>query len=294
MDVPSCIDELYHTCGASQASAVAASVAGTTFGDTCGGHASPYHFHVDLSCEYGPSGKAATQGASHSPLIGIAFDGRGIYGVWEGAGAAPVLDACNGHVGPVPGTHSANDGTATSSYDSALSGMPTVPTTAVYHFHLSNSYPFTIGCFASAAMSYAACAALYPGCGSYMPAAHANGSAYFYDNWCPCGNVGGVAGASPAVPIGALPSTPGAVCYADASATAPAATGAATSACAASMLTAWSAGSGAVSASASAATPAAGTPAAGTPAASGARAGGSGGGVGVVVAAAAAAAALLV
>ena len=37
----------------------------------------------------------------------------------------------------------------------------------------------------------------------------ANGSAYFYDDWCPCGNAGTVA---PAVAINTLPTTSGATC----------------------------------------------------------------------------------
>ena len=93
MDVSSCVQELYATCGASQKGAVDATLAGTSFGDTCGGHASPYHYHVDLGCEYASNSQAAPPSA-HSPLVGIALDGRGIYGAWEG-GAAPVLDSCN-------------------------------------------------------------------------------------------------------------------------------------------------------------------------------------------------------
>ena len=43
-DVGACISELYYTCGTAQKAAVDTAVAGTTFGDKCSGHASPYHF----------------------------------------------------------------------------------------------------------------------------------------------------------------------------------------------------------------------------------------------------------
>jgi hypothetical protein len=65
--------------------------------DACGGHAAPYHFHTKLACEYQES-----ESAQHSPLVAAMLDGVGLYGKWEGGGAAPVLDACNGHTGPVP------------------------------------------------------------------------------------------------------------------------------------------------------------------------------------------------
>jgi hypothetical protein len=130
MDVAACIQELYWTCGTAQKSAVDTTVAGTTFGDSCGGHADAYHYHVDLKCEYTPNG-SQSPGNVHSPLVGIALDGRGIYGVWEGNNAAPSLDACNGHVGTVPGTYSANAGAA-NTYVNSITGMPTIPSTQVY------------------------------------------------------------------------------------------------------------------------------------------------------------------
>jgi hypothetical protein len=42
--------------------------------DQCGGHASPYHFHADLVCEYD-----LTTG-THSRATGAALDGHIIYG----------------------------------------------------------------------------------------------------------------------------------------------------------------------------------------------------------------------
>ena len=46
------------------------------FLDECGGHASPYHFHADLVCEYD-----LTTG-THSRATGAALDGRIIYGAY--------------------------------------------------------------------------------------------------------------------------------------------------------------------------------------------------------------------
>ena len=56
-----------------------------------------YHAHVAPRCEYN---QANPDG--HSPIVGIALDGYGFYGVWETATTMPDLDACNGHTGPVP------------------------------------------------------------------------------------------------------------------------------------------------------------------------------------------------
>ena len=62
----------------------------------CNGHATPYHAHGDLVCEYNQTA------AGHSTLVGFALDGRGMYGRYESTRTLPVLDACNGHWGPVP------------------------------------------------------------------------------------------------------------------------------------------------------------------------------------------------
>lgn len=212
-DLGTCIGELYYTCGASAASSVAAAVAGTTFGDKCQGHASPYHFHVDLACEYAPNAAASSASVTtHSPLVGLALDGRGIYGAWESAGALPSLDACNGHVGPTPGTASATSSGVLSSTVSGITGL--AASTSVYHYHLSSTFPFTLGCYANTFTSNAACRALYPTtCNTYVAVHYANGSAYFYDDWCPCGNPGAAAGTvAAAVAINTLPSTSGATC----------------------------------------------------------------------------------
>jgi hypothetical protein len=83
----------------------------------------PYHYHMDISCDYNHT----TMG--HSPLVGLALDGRGIYGVFESDNyEAPLdLDACGGHVGPVPGNES-----------HGVSGG------AVYHYHVQKKAPYTL------------------------------------------------------------------------------------------------------------------------------------------------------
>ena len=40
----------------------------------------------------------------HAELIGYAIDGFGIYGYQDVGGAAPIVDECGGHFGPVDDT----------------------------------------------------------------------------------------------------------------------------------------------------------------------------------------------
>ena len=59
----------------------------------------------------------------HSPLIGWIFDGFGLYGQYSVNGVVPTdLDQCGGH------THDING-------------------SMVYHYHMPNSFPWSIGCF---------------------------------------------------------------------------------------------------------------------------------------------------
>eukprot|EP00660_Eupelagonema_oceanica_P001440 gene1440-6546_t len=96
------------TCGSSE------KVQHSLMLDSCGGHAMPYHYHNDNSCDYDHNK------AGHSPLIGFALDGYGIYGLYEDHPTKPSdLDACNGHVGTVP---------ANSTYGITSS-------VSVYHYH---------------------------------------------------------------------------------------------------------------------------------------------------------------
>ena len=96
--------------------------------DKCGGHpqqAGQYHYHDRSPClsdtRSGISG--------HSDLVGYALDGFGIYGLHGEGGKALTnadLDACHGH------THTVMwDGKARE----------------IYHYHLTDQYPYTIGCY---------------------------------------------------------------------------------------------------------------------------------------------------
>ncbi len=158
LDVKTCEDGLHYACGAD-------AVETAWFLDECGGHATPYHLHHHPSCEYNQ------QATGHSPLVAIALDGYGMYGLWEdGEGKAPTLDACNGHTGPVPvdPSHGVDAGT-------------------VYHYHFSADRPFTLGCFGPVD-SLNACKSLYSTCNDdfVKVPSDANGAFLIYDLFCPC------------------------------------------------------------------------------------------------------------
>lgn len=140
--------------------------------DECGGHTQEYHFHERLTCLYDSSLPG------HSTKVGAGTDASTtpIYGKWEDREARqlPALDACNGHFGATPDSNGA----------------------VVYHHHMSDLPPFTIGCYGPAAtpsghgklVSLAACKALYSdkcGDGDELTVTTSRG-AYEYDPWCPC------------------------------------------------------------------------------------------------------------
>ncbi|WP_404402486.1 YHYH protein [Pelagibacterium halotolerans] len=97
--------------------------------DACNGHpeaTGEYHYHNLSPCltdtRSGPNG--------HSDLLGYALDGFGIYGMYDEGSAmlySSGLDECHGHVGPVMW-----DGVAVE----------------IYHYHFTEDYPYTVGCFA--------------------------------------------------------------------------------------------------------------------------------------------------
>ena len=94
--------------------------------DQCWGH--PYNKQYHL---HGYSWKCfPNQGNSgHSPLFGYALDGYGIYGPRGEDGKMITnrqLDECHGHTGPVM-------------WDGRM--------TEIYHYHLNNEYPYSIGCY---------------------------------------------------------------------------------------------------------------------------------------------------
>jgi hypothetical protein len=86
--------------------------------DECGGRVSfsgIYHYLVDPSCIYTYSEH------SHSPIVGLMLDGIPIYGRQDVLGHIPSdLDSCNGHTDKLH---------------------------HFYHYHVTDKFPYTIGCF---------------------------------------------------------------------------------------------------------------------------------------------------
>jgi hypothetical protein len=95
--------------------------------DRCQGHPErngTYHYHSVSACI-----KDKTAPGEHSPLVGYAYDGFGIYGRYGENGKLLTnadLDECHGH------TH-------TITWDGKQVSM--------YHYHATWEYPYTIGCF---------------------------------------------------------------------------------------------------------------------------------------------------
>eukprot|EP00392_Amoebophrya_sp_AT5.2_P011896 g11986.t1 len=146
--------------------------------DECGGHTKEYHFHEKLGCLYSSSG-------GHSAEVGKEAQGlpdglqQKLYGKFESTGVTPNLDACNGHFGVTP--------------DSA--GQ------VVYHYHVSDSAPFTIGCHGpdkNAAgeeilVTLARCRAVSSGCSATTTTSitrnkypQTGSVTVDYKLWCPC------------------------------------------------------------------------------------------------------------
>ena len=94
--------------------------------DKCQGHPQrqgAYHYHNLTSCQKDENNKM------HSALLGYAFDGFGIFGKYGENGKTlenSDLDACHGHI------HSID-------WDSKKIAM--------YHYHATWEYPYTLGCF---------------------------------------------------------------------------------------------------------------------------------------------------
>ena len=98
--------------------------------DQCGGHPAPtgqYHVHSEIGFNTS-SGRQNCRlpqdvPGEHSKLLGWMFDGYGLYGHYSLGGKVPTdVDECGGH------THE-------------LDGVK------VYHYHLPDKFPWTIGCF---------------------------------------------------------------------------------------------------------------------------------------------------
>ncbi len=94
--------------------------------DHCQGHpqsSGAYHYHGYSSCFDDP------QTGEHSPLLGYAFDGFGIYGIYTDGGvelSTSDLDECHGHTGLVE-------------WDGKMVTM--------YHYHFTQDFPYTVSCF---------------------------------------------------------------------------------------------------------------------------------------------------
>lgn len=95
--------------------------------DSCEGHPQQqgqYHYHHNSPCfEQGKQDE-------HSPILGYALDGFGIYGARGDGGKLLTnndLDECHGHTGSI--------------IDSSGS------TTNQYHYHINNEFPYILGCF---------------------------------------------------------------------------------------------------------------------------------------------------
>ena len=96
--------------------------------DACDGHperSGEYHYHSASPCMI----EGAKGPDNHSGLVGYALDGFGIYAS-KGAGGKHLsnanLDACHGHIETVMW-----DGKAVK----------------MYHYHLTDEYPYALGCF---------------------------------------------------------------------------------------------------------------------------------------------------
>ena len=98
--------------------------------DFCGGHAAPtnqYHIHSGIGFN-SSAGRLACQlpqdqPGKHSRLLGWIFDGYGLYGRYSLGGKLPTdLDECRGHTHRINGVR-------------------------VYHYHIPDGFPWTIGCF---------------------------------------------------------------------------------------------------------------------------------------------------
>ena len=98
---------------------------GVPFIDDCGGHPAPpagqYHYHGIPTCI---TTEVDTPG-EHSAMLGYLLDGFPVYGPQGENGDAPTdLDECSGHFGPTP-------------------EFPE----GVYHYHLTETSPYSITCY---------------------------------------------------------------------------------------------------------------------------------------------------
>jgi len=135
----------------------------------CGGHTKDYHFHRSLECLY-------TQTGGHSPAVGNVAQYK-LFGKREDFANSklPLLDARGAHFGPTPDSNGAS----------------------VYHYHVQDSAPFTVGCVGPTAdnklVSVAACRALdSTNCDGVFVDVHIGPNTIVkYDRFCPCFDANG-------------------------------------------------------------------------------------------------------
>jgi len=135
--------------------------------DQCGGHTKEYHNHEKLVCLYD------VEAEGHSSRVGTALDDKGIYGKWEATDVLPELDACGGHWGRTPDS----------------------PDVDVYHYHVQDAPPFTVGCFGpnddDSLVTVQQCRDFYTGCDGDLETFTTPDGEIEYDLWCPCFDANG-------------------------------------------------------------------------------------------------------
>jgi hypothetical protein len=109
----------------------------------------------------------------HSAKIGVSsatsVTARSLYGKFESTNTLPTdLDACNGHFGFTPDS----------------------PTTSVYHHHITDTPPFSFGCYGPSAtnelVTLAECRSYYTTCGDDVTVIATTKGNISYDLYCPC------------------------------------------------------------------------------------------------------------
>ena len=95
--------------------------------DDCEGHADEqcvYHHHSEPVCVFGEGTEITNYSESegHPPIVGFSLDGFAIYGIDPEDREGENLDDCNGQFEEGRG----------------------------YHYHMTDDYPYTIGCYAGA------------------------------------------------------------------------------------------------------------------------------------------------
>ncbi len=216
------------------------------FLDNCGGHTQAYHYHKDLGCLYttaanskhsirvaevqenaggwnggggggggggswgggsgGPGGGGGGSGGGGSGRPGGGGGGgrrrlaagQGVYGKWEDFSNSllPTLDACNGQWGRTPDS----------------------PDEDIYHYHITEHPPFTIGCYGpnddNSLVTVQQCRDVYDECSEtakleLFTVKDKNGvvKTFPYQPWCPCWDKSGAGPDGVGLNVGNVEST---------------------------------------------------------------------------------------